>query len=280
MRRRRRSPPLPDLARGRDRDAGELRRRPSTSPSPPPGTPTPPSSGPWRKTASAAPPPTPPPCPPFWTGSTSSRRASTCASPRWGEVVNGLMCEQLPRHRGREVHRPAWRRSWTRWSPAMHGLEGRCCAEFYGGFDAESGTGGEGHGGRAPEGARRGDARRSATCAAATWSSSPARFGRFLACPGYPECNFTKPLVVEMPGRCPKCGGRHPEEDRQPASGYTYYGCEHNCPDEAKCDFMTWDVPVKDDCPVCGQTMFKKSGRGFNKPFCINPDVQQLPAGG
>ena len=38
------------------------------------------------------------------------------------------------------------------------------------------------------------------------------RFGRFLACPGYPECKFTKPLVVEMPGRCPKCGGRHPEE--------------------------------------------------------------------
>ena len=34
---------------------------------------------------------------------------------------------------------------------------------------------------------------------------------------------------------------------------------------------MTWDVPVKDDCPVCGQTMFKKAGRGFNKPFCANP---------
>ena len=40
------------------------------------------------------------------------------------------------------------------------------------------------------------------------------RFGRFLACPGYPECTFTKPLVVEMPGRCPKCGGRHPEATR------------------------------------------------------------------
>ena len=44
------------------------------------------------------------------------------------------------------------------------------------------------------------------------------RFGRFLACPGYPECTFTKPLVIEMPGRCPKCGGRHPEKD-QPATG-------------------------------------------------------------
>ena len=54
---------------------------------------------------------------------------------------------------------------------------------------------------------------------------------------------------------------------------YTYYCCEHvNSKDEAnRCDFMTWDVPVKDDCPVCGQTMFKKAGRGFKKPFCINP---------
>ena len=53
---------------------------------------------------------------------------------------------------------------------------------------------------------------------------------------------------------------------------YTYYCCEHtNSKDEAaKCDFMTWDVPVKDDCPVCGHTMFKKAGKGFKKPFCIN----------
>lgn len=91
------------------------------------------------------------------------------------------------------------------------------------------------------------------------------RFGRFLACPGYPECKFTKPLVVEMPGRCPKCGGRLLKKTSR--KGYAYYGCD-NYP---QCDFMTWDVPVKDDCPVCGQTMFKKSGRGFKKPFCINP---------
>jgi len=98
------------------------------------------------------------------------------------------------------------------------------------------------------------------------------RFGRFLACPGYPDCKFTKPLVVEMPGRCPKCGGRILKKTSR--NGYTYYGCEHNSDkDEAtKCDFMTWDVPVKDDCPVCGHTLFKKSGRGFKKPFCINPD--------
>ena len=102
------------------------------------------------------------------------------------------------------------------------------------------------------------------------------RFGRFLACPGYPECSFTMPLVVEMPGRCPKCGGRllkRTGTSKKTNKQYTYYCCEHlNSKDEAaKCDFMTWDVPVKDDCPVCGQTMFKKSGRGFKRPFCINP---------
>ncbi|MBQ4381372.1 MAG: type I DNA topoisomerase [Oscillospiraceae bacterium] len=90
------------------------------------------------------------------------------------------------------------------------------------------------------------------------------RFGRFLACPGYPECTFTKPIVIEMPGRCPKCGGRILK--RTSKNGYTYYACERL----KECGFLTWDVPTKDLCPECGKTMFKKSGRGFNKPFCIN----------
>ena len=107
------------------------------------------------------------------------------------------------------------------------------------------------------------------------------RFGRFLACPGYPECSFTMPLVVKMPGRCPKCGGRIMKRtgtSKKTGKQYTYYCCEHmNSRDEsAKCDFMTWDVPVKDDCPVCGHTMFKKAGRGFKKPFCINPECSNF----
>ena len=101
------------------------------------------------------------------------------------------------------------------------------------------------------------------------------RFGRFLACPGWPECDFTMPLVVEMPGKCPKCGGRllkRTGKSKKTNKQYTYYCCEQlNSKDEArKCDFMTWDVPVKDNCPECGWTMFKKSGRGFKKPFCIH----------
>ena len=96
------------------------------------------------------------------------------------------------------------------------------------------------------------------------------RFGRFLACPGYPECTFTKPLVVEMPGRCPTCSGRILKKTSK--RGFTYYGCEKNAEKEENvhCDFMTWDVPVKEDCPDCNMTMFKKSGRGAKKPFCVN----------
>ena len=101
------------------------------------------------------------------------------------------------------------------------------------------------------------------------------RFGRFLACPGYPECDFTMPLVVEMPGKCPKCGGRlfkRTGVSKKTGKQFTYYCCERlTSKDESKkCDFMTWDVPVKDICPECGWTMFKKSGRGFKTPFCIN----------
>ena len=101
------------------------------------------------------------------------------------------------------------------------------------------------------------------------------RFGPFLACPGYPECTFTMPLVVEMPGRCPKCGGRLMKRSGTSKSygkQYTYYCCEftNNRKGERTCDFMTWDVPTKEDCPLCGQTMFKRAGRGFSKPFCVN----------
>ena len=102
------------------------------------------------------------------------------------------------------------------------------------------------------------------------------RFGPFLACSGWKqsECGFTMPVIVEMPGKCPKCGGRLVKRTGLSKNGkqYTYYCCEfHNSKDERrKCDFATFDVPVKDHCPQCGWTMFKKSGRGAKKPYCIN----------
>ena len=105
------------------------------------------------------------------------------------------------------------------------------------------------------------------------------RFGRFLACPGYPECTFTKPLVIEMPGSCPLCGGRMMKRtglSKKTNKQYTYYCCEHrnSKPELSTCDFMTFDVPTKDNCPGCGWTMFKKSGKGFKRPYCINPSCE------
>ena len=103
------------------------------------------------------------------------------------------------------------------------------------------------------------------------------RFGPFLACSGWreTECNFTMPIIVEMPGKCPKCGGRLVKRtglSKNTGKQYTYYCCEfHNSKDERrKCDFATFDVPTKDNCPACGWTMFKKAGRGAKKPFCIH----------
>ncbi len=78
------------------------------------------------------------------------------------------------------------------------------------------------------------------------------RFGKFLACPGYPDCKNTKPIVNEMPGACPKCGKKIIE--RRSKKGYKYYACEGG----AECGFMTWDVPTKDNCPKCGKTLFKQ----------------------
>ena len=101
------------------------------------------------------------------------------------------------------------------------------------------------------------------------------RCGVFLACPGWRECNFTRALGVEMPGKCPLCGGRLVKRtgtSKKTHKQYTYYCCEHlNSKDESRrCEFRTWDVPVKDYCPECGHTMFKKAGRGYKRPFCIN----------
>ncbi len=96
------------------------------------------------------------------------------------------------------------------------------------------------------------------------------RFGPFLACPGFPECSNTKPIVEKMPGRCPKCGSTILK--RKSKRGYVFYACERG----VECGFMTWDVPTEQDCPLCGQTMFKRSGKGAMKPFCINEECSNF----
>lgn len=96
------------------------------------------------------------------------------------------------------------------------------------------------------------------------------RFGRFLACPGWPDCTNTKPLMERMPGRCPKCGSGMIK--RKSKKGYAFYTCEQG----TACGFITWDVPTDQDCPVCGQTLFKRSGKGRMKPFCVNEQCPQF----
>ncbi len=96
------------------------------------------------------------------------------------------------------------------------------------------------------------------------------RFGKFLACPGYPECKNTKPLVLKTKAKCPRCGGDVIEKKTR--KGASFYGCS-NYPD---CNFMTWDAPSDEVCPRCGKSLFRRRGNvlycpdtegcGFTKP--------------
>jgi len=87
------------------------------------------------------------------------------------------------------------------------------------------------------------------------------RFGKFLACPGFPECKNTRKIVQDTGGVCPHCGGK--VLAKKSKKGKAYYGCEHN----PKCGFMTWDTPLKEVCPKCGATLFKKTGK-MGRIYC------------
>ena len=95
------------------------------------------------------------------------------------------------------------------------------------------------------------------------------RYGKFVACSGFPECRNAHPLVKDTGGICPECGGHMLV--RKSAKGRIYYGCS-NYP---TCNFMTWDEPVPETCPHCGKTLFKRRGQlycakegcGFTKPI-------------
>jgi DNA topoisomerase-1 len=100
------------------------------------------------------------------------------------------------------------------------------------------------------------------------------RFGKFLACPGFPDCKFTKPLLKQMPGTCPLDGGNLVE--RRSKKGRVFYGCA-NYPN---CEFSSWYPPTKKNCPKCGTTMAIK-GRGAKKELiCLNKDCGYSEAAG
>lgn len=92
------------------------------------------------------------------------------------------------------------------------------------------------------------------------------RYGKFLACSGFPECKNTKKIVQETGGICPYCGKR--VLLKKSKKGKKYYGCEDN----PTCGFMTWDVPTEEKCPNCSGTLFQKGGKNgvliCHKPEC------------
>ena len=81
------------------------------------------------------------------------------------------------------------------------------------------------------------------------------RYGKFMACSGFPECTNTKKIVEDSGGKCPFCGKR--VLLKKSKRGKKYYGCEDN----PTCTFMTWDIPSDQKCPTCGSTLFQKGGR-------------------
>ena len=87
------------------------------------------------------------------------------------------------------------------------------------------------------------------------------RFGRFYACPGFPECRNTKPFFEYVDATCPQCGGRI--QIKRTRKGRVYYGCENY----TTCDFMSWDQPTNEVCPDCGERLYKKNGRR-RRLFC------------
>ena len=92
------------------------------------------------------------------------------------------------------------------------------------------------------------------------------RYGKFLACPGFPGCRNAKPIVVETGVSCPKCGGMIVE--RKSKRGKKYYSCEHS----PKCDFVLWDMPTEEKCPECGAIRVKRFGRGGARVVCSDPE--------
>ncbi|NLM49785.1 MAG: type I DNA topoisomerase [Clostridiaceae bacterium] len=100
------------------------------------------------------------------------------------------------------------------------------------------------------------------------------RYGKFLACPGYPECKNTKPIVVETGVMCPKCGGKIVERKSQ--KGKIYYACENS----SKCGTILWDKPTGNLCGVCSSLMVMKNTKSGQKEECSNKDCPTLKKNG
>lgn len=96
------------------------------------------------------------------------------------------------------------------------------------------------------------------------------RFGKFLACPNFPKCRNTKPILHPIGVKCPKCGADILE--RKSKTGKVFYGCEKY----PECDYTTWDKPLNEKCPDCGAMMLEHVERnGSKRKFCSNPECSK-----
>ncbi|MGE5552352.1 MAG: type I DNA topoisomerase [Betaproteobacteria bacterium] len=100
------------------------------------------------------------------------------------------------------------------------------------------------------------------------------RFGKFLACPGYPECRNTRPLRREIGVACPECGS--PIVERRSKKGRTFYGCSKY----PTCTWVSWNEPVDERCPACGQLLVKRRQGRAAVIACANPECEQGPRRG
>lgn len=97
------------------------------------------------------------------------------------------------------------------------------------------------------------------------------RYGKFLACPGFPDCKNAKPFYEDAGVLCPKCGNK--VQIKKTKKGRKYYGCENN-PD---CDFMSWNKPTGENCPKCGSFLIEK-GTKHSKIICSNQQCGYIKA--
>lgn len=90
------------------------------------------------------------------------------------------------------------------------------------------------------------------------------RYGKFLACPGFPGCKNAKPIIQGTGIKCPKCEGEIIQ--RKTKKGRAFYGCSKY----PECDFVTWDEPVNEKCPQCENNLTKNNGKNIVKYKCMN----------
>ncbi|WP_145046287.1 type I DNA topoisomerase [Paenibacillus xylanexedens] len=96
------------------------------------------------------------------------------------------------------------------------------------------------------------------------------RFGKFLACSGFPECRNTKPIIKDIGVTCPKCKEGHVVE-RRSKKGRVFYGCDKY----PECDFVSWDKPSAKPCPSCGSLMIEKRNKQGTRLQCTSCDHQE-----